>query len=297
MVSKSCSGSVKKQNGGGTFAMYCDLCYLPFSMPYTKKSKDALRQVDLTWIVNGLGFDTKTKTIIPVSTDSGYGSFPIKGRDGEFVDDAHNSLKDQDYDAFGFAFHEKCIACISEQLMRPITYKDGEDIRELMMRRRGDYHSQDYQWDEAIAEEGTDYFISPATKKGEKVRARILKQNVLDWIDSHKVSKKTKDKPIKYVSKKQPKETAKLPKVDKSPEVKQPKVDKSPDVKLPKKSVKQAKKSVKPTKQPNQSTKVKKVKFLPCPSHKTKEDCNRNDCLWGKTNKCSKKRVSRKTSA
>ena len=100
------------------------------------------------------------------------------------------------------------------------------------------------------------------------------------------ICKKTKDKPIKYVSKKQPKETEKLPKVDKSTDVKQPK-----------KSVKQAKKSVKPTKQPKQSKKVKKVKFLPCPSHKTKEDCNRNDCLWGKTNKCSKKRVSRKTSA
>ena len=281
MVSKSCSGSVKKQNGGGTFSMYCDLCYLPFNMPYTKKSKDALRHVDLSWIGNALGFDTKTKTIIPVSTDSGYGSFPIKGRDGEFVDDAHKSLKDEEeYDAFGFAFHEKCVACISEQLMRPVTYKDGEDIRELMMRRHGDYHSQDYQWDEAIAEEGTDYFISPATNKGEKVRARILGRGVLDWIDSHKVSKQTKDKPIKYVSKKQPK-------VDKSPEVKQPKVDKSPEVKQPKKSVK-------PAKQPKQSKKVKKVKFLPCPSHKTKEDCNRNDCFWGKTNKCSKKRVSRK---
>ena len=293
MVSKSCSGSVKKQNGGGTFALYCDLCYLPFSMPYTKKSKDALRHVDLSWIVNALGFDKKTKTIIPVSTDSGYGSFPIKGRDGEFMDDAHKSLKDdEEYDAFGFAFHEKCIACISEQLMRPVTYKDGEDIRELMMRRRGDYHGQDYEWDQAIAEEGTDYFISPATKKGEKVRARILKQNVLDWIDSHKVSKKQPKVDVKQpkVNVKQPKVDVKQPKVD----VKQPKVVvKQPkkSAKQPKKLVKPAKKSVKPTKQPKQS---KKVKFLPCPSHKTKEDCNRNDCFWGKTNKCSTKRVSRK---
>jgi hypothetical protein len=50
------------------------------------------------------------------------------------------------------------------------------------------------------------------------------------------ICKKTKDKPIKYVSKKQPK------------------VDKSPEVKQPKKSVKQAKK---PTKQPKQSKESK----------------------------------------
>jgi hypothetical protein len=265
MVSKSCSQFVKNQNGGGSFAVYCDLCYLPFGMPYTKKSKAALRQVDLKWIVNGLGFDKKTKTIMPVSSDTGYGSFPIKGKDGEFVDDAHNSLKDQDYDAFGFVFHEKCLACIGEQLMRPITYNDGEDIRELMMRRRGDYHSQDYQWDEAIAGEGVDYFISPMDKKGEKTRARILTKTVLDWIDSHKVSKSTKDKPIKHVS-----------------------------AKLPKKMVKLPKKSTKPSKQLKHS---KKVKFLACTFHKTKEDCDKHGCLWGKTNKCSKKRVSKKNSA
>ena len=37
-----------------------------------------------------------------------------------------------------------------------------------------------------------------------------------------------------------------------------------------------------------------KEKPLTCPSHKTKEECDKNDCLWGKTNKCSKKRVSKK---
>jgi hypothetical protein len=45
--------------------------------------------------------------------------------------------------------------------------------------------------------------------------------------------------------------------------------------------------SPKVIKQTNQKT-------IQCTSHKTKEECDKNDCLWGKTNKCSKKRVSKK---
>jgi len=41
---------------------------------------------------------------------------------------------------------------------------------------------------------------------------------------------------------------------------------------------------------PIQSRKIKRGGAGECPVHKVKEDCERNNCLWGKTGRCSKKR-------
>lgn len=43
---------------------------------------------------------------------------------------------------------------------------------------------------------------------------------------------------------------------------------------------------------PEQKKKVSK-KQQGCTIHSSKEDCIENDCVWGKNNKCSKKRVSK----
>lgn len=41
---------------------------------------------------------------------------------------------------------------------------------------------------------------------------------------------------------------------------------------------------------PIQSRKIKRGGAGECPAHKAKEECERNNCLWGKTGRCSKKR-------
>ena len=38
-------------------------------------------------------------------------------------------------------------------------------------------------------------------------------------------------------------------------------------------------------------SKSKSKSNVNCPSHKDKDECVKNHCCWGKTNRCSKKRI------
>jgi hypothetical protein len=171
------------QCGGGSWAMYCDLCHLPFYNRFggkevidKKHELYKLRNVDLTWLERGLGYDKHTQSIIPVRGDDGYGVFPVRGKMGkEFVADAYNKDAEKEFDAFGVVFHEDCIRYINSSFT-PLTYEKHEELREIIKRQyRTKYESQFYEWKMALEREGANYFHSPMISQGGKTRERINK--------------------------------------------------------------------------------------------------------------------------
>lgn len=81
-----------KQKGGGVFDVFCPLCNLPFYSPFegqkqlTDDDEDEdlydLRNTELGWLSNVLGVDDNTHSIIELEGDDRYGQFPIKsGKD------------------------------------------------------------------------------------------------------------------------------------------------------------------------------------------------------------------------
>lgn len=179
------------QCGGGSWAMYCDLCHLPFYNRFggsngtevidKKHELYKLRNVDLTWLERGLGYDKHTQSIIPVGGDDGYGVFPIRGKIGkEFVNDTYNKDVEKEFDAFGVVFHEDCVRYINSSFT-PLTYVKHEELREIIKRQyRTKYESQFYQWEMALDREGADYFHSPMSPQGGQTRERI--NRLLDFM-------------------------------------------------------------------------------------------------------------------
>jgi hypothetical protein len=219
------------QCGGGSWAMYCDLCHLPFYNRFGGSNRTevinkkhelyTLRNVDLTWLERGLGYDKHTKSIIPVGGDDGYGVFPIRGENNkEFVNDTYNKDAEKEFYAFGVVFHEDCVRYINSSFT-PLTYEKHEELREIIKRQyRTKYESQFYEWKMALDREGADYFHSPMIPQGGKTRERINK--LLAFM---------------------PRDL---------PAYKKP---------------------------------------MSCASYKVQDECVRNECSWGKTGKCSRKRT------
>ena len=216
------------QCGGGSWAIYCDLCHLPFYNRFggkevidKKHELYKLRNVDLTWLERGLGYDKHTQSIIPVRGDDGYGVFPFLADDNkEFVNDTYNKDAEMEFDAFGVVFHEDCVRYINSSFT-PLTYEKHEELREIIKRQyRTKYESQFYEWKMALEREGANYFHSPMIPQGGKTRERINK--LLAFM-------------------------------------------------------------------PKDLTAYKKPRS--CKSYKIQDECVRNECLWGKTGKCSRKRT------
>ena len=176
------------QCGGGSWAMYCDLCHLPFYNRFRddevidkKHELYKLRNVDLTWLERGVGYDKHTQSIIPVGGDDGYGVFPIREKVGkEFVNDTYNKDVEKEFDAFGVVFHEDCVRYINSSFTH-LTYEKHEELREIIKRQyRTKYESQFYEWKMALEREGADYFHSPMIPQGGQTRERI--NRLLDFM-------------------------------------------------------------------------------------------------------------------
>jgi hypothetical protein len=295
---------VKKQRGGGMHSEYCPLCELPYEeLPeidedeYDEDDEEEEREVnqlkrlsniDLNWLRNGLGFDKETNAIIPVEGDDMYGQFPIKGRMGEkFTAEMYSEGEF----GWGPVFHEDCIKYVSAQLKRPVTYEDGIEIFKLVENRRIPHGGQHFEWEEAVEEEGPEYFISPMDPKGKETRERI-DHPLAGWISRQKrVASPTGRKQLQREEAMQ--ELSRL-----EAELKQA-MDR---VDALKQEVATRKAALASLASPKKGQKTRKVTSKPksaqpqqvnCPSHKTQAECPPSDCVWGKTGKCSKKRAKK----
>lgn len=301
---------VRKQCGGGMYSEYCPLCELSYEeLPEIDEDDEydddedegeeekevnqlkRLSNVDLNWLRNGVAFDRDTNAIMPVEADNSYGEFPIKDRKGDLF--TSEMTRGNDGDAgWGPVFHEDCIKHVSAQLNRPITYEDGIEIFKLVEYRRIPYKGQHFEWDEAIEEEGPAYFYSPMTPNGKETRARI-DHPLAGWLSKQKrVASPTgrkqlqREEAAQALSQVQAELKQALVRVDElRREVATREAALASLADSPKK-VKTVRKRVSKKSKPQQS-----ATNATCPSHKTKEECTQSNCVWGKTNKCSKKRV------
>jgi hypothetical protein len=309
---------------------YCPLCQLPYETPFAEVPDEdddmypvyrKLKNIDFGWLEHGLAFDRDTHAIVPVHGDDSYGQFPIKGRTHDLFTSEITIGNDGDA-GWGPVFHEDCIRCISDQLKRPITYEDGIEIFKLVENKRIDYGNQHYEWEEALEEEGVTYFYSPLNSKGKKTRDRI-NRHLAGWISRQQQmasptgnKRLQREEAVKELARVQAELKQALARVDAlrqevatreaalaslgdSPK----KVQKTRKVAAKAVAAKAsaakavaAKASAVPVQLVVQSPVLAQpvaslAQQVHCPSHKSKEDCPQPDCVWGKTNRCSKKRA------
>ena len=270
--------SCSKQKGGGVFDVFCPLCNLPFYSPFEGQKPPSdddegddlydLRNTKLDWLSDVLGVDDNTSTVMELEGDDRYGQFPIKSgkekgelfglRDSVAVE--AGTRKKEYYKGFGAAFHNDCFKYISEKSGRPINYQLGIDIEQKI----------------------EDYF-----KAHPKVRRYDDYQQ-----QSYNFQGALEDNgPEYFVSPLEPegKHVRSLLN-DFIPKSKTP---------SPQKSIEAKAKAVAEVQEANQ----KKNKSAAatgatldesCASQKDKVICLKKKCVWGKTNRCSKKRSTRK---
>jgi hypothetical protein len=312
-----------KQKGGGVFDVFCPLCNLPFYSPFDEHNKPPsdddegddlydLRNTDLKWLSNVLGFDDNTNTVMELKCDDRYGQFPIKnGKNKGGLFGLRDSIvliegikKKEEYDGIGAAFHNDCVKYISQKSGRQINYQLGVDIEQKIedyfkanpkVRRDDNYQQQTYNFEGALEDNGPEYFVSPLEKDGNHVRGLLN-----DFIPTKATSPKAAT----------PSPKAATPSLEKTNSPGSPGSPGSPSAngscssqkdkavcikkkcvwgktnRCSKKRATMKKKSSKKNKPMSSSSS--------CPSHKNKEECINKNCIWGKTNRCSKKRVSKK---
>lgn len=281
--------SCSKQKGGGVFDVFCPLCNLPFYSPFEGQKIPSdddedddlydLRNTKLDWLSDVLGVDDNTSTVMELKGDDRYGQFPIKsGKEKGELFGLRNSIavqagttKKKYYKGFGAAFHNDCFKYISEKSGRPINYQLGIDIEHKIedyfkahpkVRRDDDYQQQSYDFNGALEDNGPEYFVSPLEPEGKHVR-----QLLNDFIPKSKTP--SPQKPVEAVAE------AKA------------------------KAVESKAKAVAEVQEVNQKKKKgaasgAAVDDDSCASQKDKVICLEKKCVWGKTNRCSKKRSTRK---
>ena len=305
-----------KQKGGGVFDVFCPLCNLPFYSPFEDQKPPSdddedddlydLRNTELKWLSNVLGFDDNTNTVMELKGDDRYGQFPIKsGKDKGGLFGLRNSIvlkegikKKEEYDGIGAAFHNDCVKYISQKSGRPMNYQLGVDIEQKIedyfkanpkVRRSDDYQQQSYDFIGALEDNSPEYFVSPLETDGKHVR-----QLLDDFIPSKKAA--TPPPPTRDIFGYAASKKVASPQKSSSPPADSScSSQKDKAICIKKKCVwgKTNRCSKKRSTRKNKSSSPKSSSSS-CPSHKNKEECVKNKCTWGKTNRCSKKRVSRK---
>ena len=262
-----------KQKGGGVFDVFCPLCNLPFYSPFegqkqlTDDDEDEelydLRNTELKWLSNVLGVDDDTHTIVELEGDDRYGQFPIKsGKDKGGLFGLRDSIavqagtvKKEKYDGFGAAFHNDCFKYISQKSGRPLNYQLGVDIEQTI---------EDYFKAHPKVRRSDDYqqqsydFIGALEDNGPDYFVSPLEpdgKHVRQLLDDFIPSKKAATPPPP---------TRDIFGYAASKKVASPQKSSSPPV------------------------------DSSCSSQKDKAICIKKKCVWGKTNRCSKKRATRK---
>ena len=266
--------SCSKQKGGGVFDVFCPLCNLPFYSPFDDQKPPGdddedeelydLRNTKLDWLSDVLGIDDNTSTVMELKGDDRYGQFPIKsGKDKGGLFGLRDSvavqvgtIKKEKYDGFGAAFHNDCIKYISQKSGRPINYQLGVDIEEKI----------------------EDYF---------KARPKVRRDDDYQQQSYNFEGALEDNGPEYFVSPLQPEGKHVRGLLDDF---------------IPKKSTPSPQKSIEAVAEVQEVNQKKKKQGAAsgatvddsCASQKDKVVCIQKKCVWGKTNRCSKKRSTRK---
>ena len=260
-----------KQKGGGVFDVFCPLCNLPFYSPFegqkqlTDDDEDEelydLRNTELKWLSNVLGVDDDNHTIVELEGDDRYGQFPIKsGKDKGGLFGLRDSIVLKEGIKKKEAYNGVG-AAFHKDCLKYISQKSGRPIN--------------YQLGIDIEQTIEDYF-----KAHPKVRrSDDYQQQSYDFIQALE-----DNDPNYFVSPLEPD----------GKHVRQLLDDFIPSKKAatpppPTRDIfgyAASKKVASPQKSSSPAA--------DCSSQKDKAICIKKKCVWGKTNRCSKKRATRK---
>ena len=260
-----------KQKGGGVFDVFCPLCNLPFYSPFegqkqlTDDDEDEelydLRNTELKWLSNVLGVDDDNHTIVELEGDDRYGQFPIKsGKDKGGLFGLRDSIVLKEGIKKKEAYNGVG-AAFHKDCLKYISQKSGRPIN--------------YQLGIDIEQTIEDYF-----KAHPKVRrSDDYQQQSYDFIQALE-----DNDPNYFVSPLEPD----------GKHVRQLLDDFIPSKKAatpppPTRDIfgyAASKKAATPQKSSSPAA--------DCSSQKDKAICIKKKCVWGKTNRCSKKRATRK---
>jgi len=262
--------SCSKQKGGGVFDVFCPLCNLPFYSPFEGQEIPSdddegddlydLRNTKLGWLSDVLGVDDNTRTVMELKGDDRYGQFPIKnGKEkGELF-----GLRDSIAVQAGTRkkeYYKGFGAAFHKDCFKYISEKSGRPIS--------------YQLGVDIEQTIEDYFKAhPKTRRDDDYQQQsydfqgALEDNGPEYFVSplEPDGKHVRQMLSDFI----PKKKASSPSPP-TPRNTTPKKEASP--------------------QKNGSPGAASS----CSSQKDKAICIKKKCVWGKTNRCSKKRSTRK---
>jgi hypothetical protein len=260
-----------KQKGGGVFDVFCPLCNLPFYSPFegqkqlTDDDEDEdlydLRNTELGWLSNVLGVDDNTHSIIELEGDDRYGQFPIKsGKDKGGLFGLRDSIVLKEGIKKKEAYNGVG-AAFHKDCVKYISQKSGRPIS--------------YQLGIDIEQTIEDYFKAHPKMR----RDDDYQQQSYDFIQALE-----DNDPNYFVSPLEPD----------GKHVRQMLTDFIPSKKAatpppPTRDIfgyAASKKAASPQKSSSPAA--------DCSSQKDKAICIKKKCVWGKTNRCSKKRATRK---
>ena len=259
-----------KQQGGGVFDVFCPLCNLPFYSPFEGQKIPSdddegddlydLRNTKLDWLSDVLGVDDNTRTVMELKGDDRYGQFPIKsGKDKGGLFGLRNSIAVQagsvKKDKYdGFG------AAFHNDSFKYISEKSGRPIS--------------YQLGVDIEQKIEDYFKAHPKMR----RDDDYQQQSYDFIEALE-----DNGPEYFVSPLEPD----------GKHVRQMLSDFIPNKKAATPPPRTSPDTT-PKKEASPQKNGSPAADGSCSSQKDKVICIKKKCVWGKTNRCSKKRATRK---
>jgi len=260
-----------KQKGGGVFDVFCPLCNLPFYSPFegqkqlTDDDEDEdlydLRNTELGWLSNVLGVDDDTHSIIELEGDDRYGQFPIKsGKDKGGLFGLRDSIVLKEGIKKKEAYNGVG-AAFHKDCVKYISQKSGRPIS--------------YQLGIDIEQTIEDYFKAHPKMR----RDDDYQQQSYDFIQALE-----DNDPNYFVSPLEPDGKHVRQLLDDF--IPSKKAATSPPPTRDIFGYAASKKAAKPQKSSSPAA--------DCSSQKDKAICIKKKCVWGKTNRCSKKRATRK---
>ena len=259
-----------KQQGGGVFDVFCPLCNLPFYSPFEGQKIPSdddegddlydLRNTKLDWLSDVLGVDDNTRTVMELKGDDRYGQFPIKsGKDKGGLFGLRNSIAVQagsvKKDKYdGFG------AAFHNDCFKYISEKSGRPIS--------------YQLGVDIEQKIEDYFKAHPKMR----RDDDYQQQSYDFIEALE-----DNGPEYFVSPLEPD----------GKHVRQMLSDFIPNKKAATPPPRTSPDTT-PKKEASPQKNGSPAADGSCSSQKDKVICIKKKCVWGKTNRCSKKRATRK---
>ena len=168
--------------GGGSWEEYCALCDLPLTMGTTDYE---FKDVNVKWLNDNVGFEKETSLRFDLGKydDNGVVAFASKqssrkaaARIKETRADGftmHTIDEEHEGDIAGPVFHRACLKVAEAEVGHTLSAKEAVELMEMTAGEdHSKYHDQFFQWEQALEDNGEEFFASPLVSKD--AMARIL---------------------------------------------------------------------------------------------------------------------------